>query len=825
VRTLVYALCAGFLLSASRAPLGLELATIPAATAWQCAIFRFGGLLAVALSLGRSARWFGARVPILTLLLGCTAGFAVHGLLAAGRFEIQSWLGWIAVLAVGSQALYWLARRPRELGEDAPSAESPAPSWLARSGLFLAGLGVALALEATARPLRLLGGARPEDDTLFALTLLACISIGAMAFGPLLVHGERSAGLLSAGLAAAAASCMFALAFLGDLSTRGGLDAYVRLFGIDLSLQGTLPYDLLIGARTFVVPGFVLGAALYCVRDRAELSSVLAGAACAMLALPLVIQWTVDPGETFFLAELPAQRVLIGTVCAALGAVLALSSARKTALSARFAGIAVALIATVAAALAIRTRALPISPWEKFPIEPTWMRELPEGLVTVEPSKGGALVVTLDRRRLTPLAGEERGDELRLTDSVGSQARLTGRVLLHGQLTPSRALALRALGATAIDRTAPWHACMAEIEALLFDQGPLPAGEILAPGRAPSTPPELTIVPSVQGPSPATRAVLALDDGPGSPRVVAWLRGDQSIAARDWSDRVLLTIPSIDELGVGVLGGDAAAWASAAPELLPASDWQLSLTPQARMRLRCFERDHAALALTTRRLAHGTEGSPHAKLTKGLAILCAAQVRSSPYETGSQAVELDTSALELLREGTLSRPADRPLPTFERELWEFLAKVLAQKREIDLIDTFIEPVAKARFPWPALERALAKADWEALDYAAAAGRLERVIAASPYDVQLHRWRAEALLLAERPAEAAAELQSALAIQPARPDLERELAVALARARDPTAHQRIEALLAANPADEELRSYLGPGPFPPLKTPEFEGRFE
>jgi hypothetical protein len=74
-------------------------------------------------------------------------------------------------------------------------------------------------------------------------------------------------------------------------------------------------------------------------------------------------------------------------------------------------------------------------------------------------------------------------------------------------------------------------------------------------------------------------------------------------------------------------------------------------------------------------------------------------------------------------------------------------------------------------------------------------------------------------MAERPADAARELEAVLAIQPGRRDAERRLAIALVRAGDPSGRERVRDLLLDDPDDDELRVYLGNGPYPP-----FEPRF-
>src|SRR5262249_54270929 len=58
------------------------------------------------------------------------------------------------------------------------------------------------------------------------------------------------------------------------------------------------------------------------------------------------------------------------------------------------------------------------------------------------------------------------------------------RALFVGQITPARARVLRSLGSVDLDRTAPWQAAMARVEALMFHGQEGPPGQSIAPAEA-----------------------------------------------------------------------------------------------------------------------------------------------------------------------------------------------------------------------------------------------------------------------------------------------------------------------------------------------------
>jgi len=803
VRTALFGVLAGILLSASRAPLGIELTQVPATEAGTAAVFRAAALLAIALASGRTARLFAPRPAVSWLLGGTALGFALHALLFDELLRPSGHGALLLLVAVFAVALVVLANRPPAVEDALPA---PAPDLAQRAGLFAAGAAAALALESLARVLRLFGGGLPADDGAFGTVFLATLALGAGAFGPLLQpwRGGRRAQL-AGGLALGTAACALSVFLLADISGRDSLDAFLRhpLWRLDLSQVGLLAGDLLIGARAFVAPALVLGAALSALQHRSQLASLLVGAAAGTLLAPAFVAWTAVERESS--ALLPALRVAIASLAAAAGAALVLFGRPMPSKPALAAGLALAGVAALGGWFAPRAPAQPLSPWERFLAPPIVVRDTAEGLLTLEPAREGGNVATLDRRRLTPSAAHEAADAQRLELSWAELGPTTAapRVLLVGQLTPLRARVLEGLGASAIDRTAAWHLSMAELERQLFAGESLPAGDILAPDQAVLRPYDLILAPPVEGWAPRVARV-------SDPRTVyvQWLRADGFPAHRELGERVLLSSQGFDELclGAGGAGADAvpAGRASAPPAAL------------RRLALRPFERWRLGTTSTAERLARAAEGTPWQALARGLALHYRAQAPSSPFETPAEQVEISAEALSSLREAALQAAPG----LFLRELWETIARILVLKREIEPIYEHLEPLAAAYPAWPALHAALARADMEMLSPERAVARLEPFAPSNGGDPYLRLSLAQALIMAGEPRRAVEPLLEALALHPGRRELERTLAIALARAGDPAGAEMARKLVREDPHDVELLPYTGPGPYPDYQ-PSFQ----
>ena len=814
LRTLALGLLAGFALSLARAPVGAVLMSVPAVTAIDAALYRALALVVIALAVSR-ARVLSAPPSYGLLTLGALLGFALHGLLLANRVEVGGLptLG-IALLVLG--ALMWAVAG----GPPKTPSHGKRPDALECLGLGLGGAGAAIALESVARSLRLLGSGTPHDDTVFALSLLACMAIGGVAFGPMFAGAPKLPGL-AVGLGLGALACFYSAHFLGEFSTRTELDAFLRSppWKLDLAYVGRLQGDALIGARVLLLGGFVLGAILWGTRHRFCLASVLFGAGVGLFCLnAFLIDPTPEPVRVLGLRA--AERIALGATLAGFGGILALLGARdRHPRPAVIAGILVCLVVIGYARFGHRPAALPISPWENFPVEPVWTADTPEGFLTVEPGKEGELVLTLDRRRLTPDALEGLADQHRIASAwelLPEDERAGCRVLLIGQLTPTRAFVLRSLGAARVDRTAAWHRSMPAIEAALFAGSPIPSGEqgeVLAPleaeRRLQKGQYELVIAPPTE-----PRGSRAPGPPPeGYPPVVSWLYTHGNLVHRDLGERVLLSGDGFEYLSIGVHHGEQG---------LPSGAPAPGRTPLEILLAWPFDRARDFQRSLGERLAGAGADDPagsggKADLAKGLALHLAAQERSSPWETVAEGTELDGEALKHLRLAMLAAEPSGPEYFYLRSLWTGASRTLVEKREIDLIYEHLEPLAEALAPWPKLERALAHADFEMLDPASAAERLRKVLREEPYDLSAMIALGHALEMAGDPAAAAVEFERALAIQPDRRDIRRRLAVALVRGGDPRGPELVDELLAEDPEDDGLRVYAGGGPFPPLEA--------
>ena len=126
--------------------------------------------------------------------------------------------------------------------------------------------------------------------------------------------------------------------------------------------------------------------------------------------------WSAEPLELSAAREAAGgdRLIALGACVGALGATLFLYAGGATGGErSRWTHLAAGLAVSVAAVPWIlpQRAATLFSPWYQVTIEPELVIEAPEGLLTVEPTRSGTAVATLDRRRLTPLAEEEAADE------------------------------------------------------------------------------------------------------------------------------------------------------------------------------------------------------------------------------------------------------------------------------------------------------------------------------------------------------------------------------------------------------------------------------
>jgi hypothetical protein len=839
LRRLAHGVTAGMLLSCLRAPLGLDWTQLVVVQGMTRALFRGLALLALALALD-PARPAMRGGPGAGWLAAACAGYLLHGL--ALDLVPESRAGYVLVLVAGTLLLRGLAgaKAPRPSGFDAEEpASREALGRREQGGLFAIGLGSALALETLAHEVRLFTLATSADDTLVGGVFLALLALGAAAFGPLLARLGPERTRFAALVAASSAATLAGFLFLGAL-TPDGLHGYLRRFDavfeiargldgklggvlglaaiptLDGSSIGTLWTTSVLASAALIAPAFLLGGALGATRHAGRLPPALVGAALGLIVLPSLLRARGEPLGIEELASASSawELAMIGTSVAAAGLVLVAFAGPASPVWGSALALAIALVPWLRPRLVLWS----LSPWSPRAVRPELVWQTSEGLLTVEPGRGGRPVLTLDRKRLTPLLEEEEADERRLRSawSLLPEERRTGtvRALFVGQITPARARVLRTLGTLALDRTAPWHAALPAIDELLFRGEEPPPGRAVAPAEArsriadegydwvvaaPASGPIVTWKTEARELWASAEAPRLTDlELPSGTLGVAWLGGDSFAPRGAAFEPVLVAVERLESLSVGLVRGLEPELRTADPlfrvELSSGpSPWRfLTTMPQ----LRTFLLQRA----WTGNLAR--ERAP--ELARGLGLHFAVQQLSSPYETRAQQVELDEDALRAFSAAAAGLVA---LDATTRVLWESLAWLLTEKRWPEEALVYLEPLAERFAPWPELDRAVARAYLEVLEPDMARRVLERARAARPRDVEI---LLESALCAQQLGDAPGAvgfLESALALQPGRPDLDRALALALAASGDPRGRAAIQRLLVGSPDDPELLEAL------------------
>ena len=834
LRSSAFGLVAGVLLSAMRAPKGLDWTQLQAVDGWTAALFRAGALCAIALFADPRRPAFRRGVRALSMLLAVWAGHAAHGLLLVSRFEPESRAGF-ALLLVTLSALLWFLAGPvrREEPERADEAW-PALGGAERVGWALAGIGAAIALETLAHQVRLFGIGVPEDDTVIGSVFLLTVLVGALCFGRLFARPGWERAVAAIGVAAACAATLHGMGFLARLKM-DPLDMHLKGFGMDSSSIGQWNATAVLAGGAFVAAGFVLGTALFALRHPARLGTLLAGAALGLLLRPPLQDALTHPMALPDEYATPWVWLLAftGTCAASVGALLAVGTGER---GVRRWGACLVVLAAPGAAALVRPVIWTFSPWYVAEVHPVLAMPSSAGLVTVEPVPDGTLIVTVDRERVTPTFDEVTIDERRIAWAwmlLDEETRERGpRLLVVGQMTPGRAQMLQRLRPARLDRTAPWFEALEAVDDILFDGGDASAaGMIVSPGDArravddgaydlvlalpshgPILPPRsASYIPwgTVEAP------VLASLDVPEGTLGVAWLDAGGPLVERDLSGEVMIAMDSFRFPSLGVIRGDRDLSHADAPLLFEGGDARGHVDVAARLTFMARDRNLLFFAPLFERLAAAAEGTANEELARGLALHFAAQERSSPFESLAQAVEVDEDALRAFHAAIAGRSE---LDAFTRHLWEDIARLLTEKRMPDLVLTYVESVAEAYAPWPVLDRALGTAYRELLEPADALRFLHRAQEELPYDVPLHQECADLALEVGEPERAAAYLREALEVQPSRFDLRRSLAIALAEAGDPAGEALLQELLAEEPEDEVLLDHLKEGPAGPGAAP-------
>jgi hypothetical protein len=418
------------------------------------------------------------------------------------------------------------------------------------------------------------------------------------------------------------------------------------------------------------------------------------------------------------------------------------------------------------------------------------------GWIEIE-DEDGSRVVRVDGRLWTPKTADFELERALLEPLRGAR-----HVLVIGVVSPEREILLRELGVERIVCTAPFEDALAELLDVLRAGSPAAESIVttLAQSEADSMA-QLGDFDAVWMP-PIEGARVRCVPPELSSKVLAWYDSSAAIAEDEGSEHVEVHVDHLERLFIGLgSGGELANGPRPAHSL--ATNFAMSGSSAARANtLKCAQR-----------LAAAKSGERDAVLD-ALARHFSAQVASSPFETRSQTIELERGAMDVW----LAHLQTRGLRSFERSLVEAWANVLTDKRELELLESHIEPLARAHEAWPELELALARADVEMLDPTSAARRLETVLAMRPKWSEAALLRARCLLAIDRPAQAVETLEQALVHTPTHFELRRELAVALVRANDSRGHAAVLELLREAPEDDILRAHAGPGPYPPL-TPK------
>jgi tetratricopeptide (TPR) repeat protein len=180
-------------------------------------------------------------------------------------------------------------------------------------------------------------------------------------------------------------------------------------------------------------------------------------------------------------------------------------------------------------------------------------------------------------------------------------------------------------------------------------------------------------------------------------------------------------------------------------------------------------------------------------------------MRSSPFDTPGYAVEWDESVLAQLF-GAIG--ALEEIDPFARSLGDDLYWLLTQKRLSDLLIVYGESVANRFTPWPAADRALARAYQELLEPDVSIRFWQRAIAAAPYELDDYLRCADVAMEAEQPEVAVDTMRQALKLQPGRFDLRRALGLALQAGQDAAGEPLLRELLELSPEDNLIREALG-----------------
>ncbi len=836
VRLVTFGALGGVLLSALRAPLGLDLLTATAVEGTTAFGFRAAALFTLAIAIA-GARLLRTSVPTLPLLMSIGLGYAVHGLWLEALAPLGSRLDFAIALIGIYVAMYFTARSDdsveSEPNEQPQPKSDPHPTKLLEClGLALGGAAVVIALETTAHPLRQLGLGLPADDTAFGVGFFAFLVLGAAAFGrffPVRQYGQTVA-ILTCGVTALA--CSVGLNRLNELTTPGVLAGFVKqvgslfvfdegeptIFRVDISHLGTWRVDLLLAGTCLILPGLIFGIALFATRDRRSLASLLVGAALGTMAYALLLSNAAEPLSFEALESSSHAAGMLAAACYSAGVGALLVAFGSGSPVARSIGVFGALLLGASPSFLSVKDPWIFSAWDQTPaVEPSLIIESSVGLLTVEPARGSD-VLTLDRNRLTPAPVEEEADTRRIRQSLGLLGPLESppRVLLVGQITPSRAQAFRRFGEIELERTAPWYNHMPAIEKQLFaGSSEVLSGERIALATArervadgeydlilipPTVGRRLPSLPAQWDSAPSAMPRSSSWSVPDGTIAVTWLDTASDLANTDLGERVLISTLPFSEPFIGLVlgepkGGEPTVAGSArgrAPSGL------------ATLMLRGYQRQHQTRANVFRRLQEASRGSPSESWTSALSAHYGEQTEVNPVGSWDQGIFISDEMLQHLR--TVGTDAGELSPSV-RLFIEQIAKTLRTVRSPDLVLEYILPIAEAHSPWYELDFAVVQAYMEFDMAEEVEAGLPGLLSADVFDIGFlvttafwYRDRGDL-------EDAFESFRRAQSLQPGRYDVVRPGALIAHELKHQDAEQWLRNALELDPDDHEIRDLL------------------
>ena len=722
--------------------------------------------------------------------------------------------------------------------DTADEAESgPALNLLQQAGLVLSGIGITFALQVLYMRVELWGFGEPAESSLHAALFLGIAAFGAIAFAAYLSRPAARRAVLAAGPLYLWVAVVASFALLAPLANAPGLEAVLVAFGLDLSQIGQVKGLLLVGARGLLLPGLALGVLLASAARAHELRALGFGLALGVTLMPLLMAelqgtWVLGQG-----GGLVRFAILVGSLPLAGWALVTFTEQSPVAGRKRL--IATSLLLPVAGLVLWLPKApvQPLTPWVRFQPEPNYMADTPHGLLTMETTRQGKAVMTLDRYLMTPdfdLVPSDQ-EQLRASLDYAAAARTASgsgqgplRILLAGQLTYERMDLFEDWSRLSgfqleFDWTVPWYDELEHVATFAAFLGQ-PQTAALAPAQARANLDrgqyDLVVSPATYGPEivalsakapPMAPGLLGgAGDSSGDTLSIVWNDSRVPLSSSRLSQRALLAGTDLEHLAVGLItwpkgrGFDPGTFALGPRLPLEGSGLDRLRT---RPELRAFG-DRARLL---ERLAQ-TSDSDQAPFLQATLQLLIAQGYSSPWDEPDVRFEIDPDALQALLEATSAQPS-----TFQRMVWTHVARVLVAKRLPQVsYDVLPELLAKTQGSWPEVEYSLSRAYLEFLMPEEAAKLLSPLYDADQLNLVPLLEYAAAEGQSGNWARASEVLAKALAEDPHNHGIERHLAIAELQSGNSTGADRIRHLMEDEPDDpaiQKLGVYLLPGPLP------------